>query len=503
MTNLRPYQRDVIARLESEITAGGRRLLLVAPTGAGKTVIAGAVIADAAQNRKRVLVLAHRRELIQQTSAKLHAIGIDHGIIQAGFPTRPGEGVQVASIATLHARAVRSSKMELPPADLVVVDEAHHSRAQTYRRLIDAYSSSIILGMTATPCRGDGRGLGNVFETIIECPSVSELIAASYLVPTRVFAPTRPDLSGVRVERGDYVEAQLASRMDNKRLVGDVVSHWHRLAERRPTVVFATGVAHSVHLRDEFRASGVWSEHLDGTTPFGDRDSILAKLAAGRVEVLVNAMVLTEGWDQPAVSCLVLARPTKHMGIYRQMVGRVLRPAPGKTDALILDHAGAVFEHGFVEEPVKWTLSEDRRPENPAHAARSQHLAPALATCPECAAVRLEGRPCGTCGWRPQPKAAPVEVEAGELGHVDRNGRMHKQTYSDADKLFWHQALTYIARQRGYSPKWPTANFMQKFGHWPAERTVDPALPSAEIRAWVRSRQIAYGKARAKWDSAA
>src|SRR5262249_1766952 len=255
--------------------------------------------------------------------------------------------------------------------------------------------SAIILGMTATPCRGDGRGLGNAFEVIVECPPVAELITAGFLVSTKTYAPTRPDLSGVRVEKGDYVESQLAQRMDRAQLVGDIVSHWHRLAERRPTVVFASGVAHSVHLRDEFRASGVWAEHIDGSTPVEQRDEILAQLAAGKVEVVCNAMVLTEGWDQPMVSCLLLARPTKHMGLYSQMVGRVLRPAVGKTDALILDHAGAIFEHGFVEEPVNWTLAEDRRAENPVHSSRGLRRTPTLTTCPECTAVRFEGRPCG------------------------------------------------------------------------------------------------------------
>jgi DNA repair protein RadD len=269
---LRPYQREVMERFDAEVAAGRRRVLLVAPTGSGKTVIAGAIMAGTASAGGRVLFLAHRRELIQHASQKLYAVGIDHGVIQAGFPTRPGESVQVASISTLHARAIRTRTMDLPAADLVIVDEAHHTPARTYRRLLAAYPEAVILGLTATPCRGDGRGLGNAFDTLIECPPVAELISAGYLVPTRVYAPTRPDLTGVKVERGDYVEKQLAARMDVGQLIGDIVSHWHRLAERRHTVVFATGVAHSVHLRDEFRRSGVWAEHLDGTTPAEERD---------------------------------------------------------------------------------------------------------------------------------------------------------------------------------------------------------------------------------------
>jgi len=388
--------------------------------------------------------------------------------------------------------------MDLPPADLIVVDEAHHVRARSYRQILDAYPAAVILGMTATPCRGDGRGLGNVFQVIVEASQVAELIKLGFLVPTRVYAPTRPDLSGVRVARGDYVESQLAQRMDTSRLVGDIVSHWLRLAQRRPTVVFATGVAHSVHLRDEFRRAGVLAEHIDASTPAEERDAILAKLAAGTVELVTNAMVLTEGWDCREAACLILARPTRHHGLYRQMVGRALRPAPGKGDALILDHAGAVFEHGFVEERVIWTLDQDKRAESPAQISRAQRRAPALTTCPECAAVRFEGRPCPACGWRPQPKPRPVAVADGELGQVDRQRRVKAQAPTIAEKVSFHGQLRWIERERGYRPGWTAYKFREKFGHWPARNDVEPSPPVAATRAWVRSRQIAYARAMAR-----
>jgi DNA repair protein RadD len=492
---LRLYQSQVVARIEAEAAAGKRRILLAAPTGSGKTVIAGAIIAEAASAGRRVLFLAHRRELIQQASAKLHNVRVDHGVIQAGFPPRSGERVQVASVATLHARAVRSNRIEMPPADLVIVDEAHHCRARTYKRLLEAYPDAVILGMTATPCRGDGRGLGNIFEKIVECPPVAELIAGGYLVPTKVYAPSQPDLQSVRVERGDYVEKQLAERMDNQKLVGDIVTHWHRLAERRRTVVFATSVAHSVHVRDDFRASGVWAEHLDGSTPVDERAAILARLAAGTVDVVCNCMVLTEGWDRPEVSCLVLARPTRHMGLYRQMVGRALRPAPGKTDALILDHAGAIFEHGFVEEPVTWTLREDKRAENLVHGSRGQYGAPALTTCPECDAVRFQGRPCTACGWRPQPKPKSFDIADGELGQVDRQRNVRQQPYTADERMRFYRGLLWIARERGYKAGWAGHKYKEKFGAWPSTRFADPVPPDDAVRSWVTSRQIAYARA--------
>src|SRR4029077_7275959 len=237
-------------------------------------------------------VLAHRREIIAQTSLKLSANGVEHGIIRAGLVMDLEQNVQVCSIQTLWARAMRTNKISLPPADLLIIDEAHHVPARTYRKIVEAYPNAILLGTTATPCRGDGRGLGNFFDCIVETPQVAELIAQKYLVKTHVYAPRDIDLKGVRVQAGDYVENQLAQRMDRDDLVGDIVSHWHKFGERRKTVVFAVNVAHSVHIRDEFIESGVKAEHIDGTTPKEERDASLARLASGETELITNCMVL-------------------------------------------------------------------------------------------------------------------------------------------------------------------------------------------------------------------
>lgn len=341
--NLRDYQAKVIEEFECTVESGTKRIIIVAPTGAGKTVIASALIKKYAMRRRGVLVLAHRREIITQTSQKLHSHGVAHGIIQAGITPRPLEDVQVASIQTLWARAMHTGRMDLPPADLLVIDECHHAPAATYRKIIEGYPNAVLLGLTATPCRGDGRGLGGIFEKIIECPQVAELIEQGHLVKTRVYAPAEPDLKGVRVQAGDYVEAQLADRMDKPKLIGDIITNWHKYGERRKTVAFAVNVRHSIHLRDEFIRSGVRAEHIDGSTPKPERDASLARLASGEIELITNCMVLTEGFDLPEMGCCILARPTKKMGLYRQMIGRVLRPAPGKTDAIVIDHSGAVF----------------------------------------------------------------------------------------------------------------------------------------------------------------
>ena len=219
-------------------------------------------------------MLAHRREIITQTSEKLHDLGIAHGIIQAGFPPRPLEHVQVAAFKRCTGARSSARPCNCRRADLLVIDEAHHCPANTYRKIIDSYPDAVLLGLTATPCRGDGRGLGGIFDTIIECPQVAPLIEQGYLVKTRVYAPVNPDLSGVRTQAGDYVESQLADRMDRPKLIGDIVTHWHKFGERRKTVAFAVNVAHSVHLRDEFIKSGVRAEHIDGSTPKPERDAI-------------------------------------------------------------------------------------------------------------------------------------------------------------------------------------------------------------------------------------
>jgi superfamily II DNA or RNA helicase len=206
-------------------------------------------------------------------------------------------------------------------------------------------------------------------------------------------------------------------------------------------------------------------------------------------------MVLTEGWDQPDVSCIVLARPTKHPGLYRQMVGRVLRPATGKDHALVLDHAGSVFAHGFVEEDVIWRLDQDRLAENPEQRARAENQKRALTTCPECHAIRTQGQPCSACGWRPKPKPHHVEVVDGDLARVERNGKI---TATPVDKRRFYAELIWIVREKGKNPGWARHLFQQKFGYWPAGTDPTPMPAAQATRSWVRSREIAYAKARGR-----
>jgi superfamily II DNA or RNA helicase len=494
---LHQFQHDAVAEIEQHIAEGRLKLLLVAPTGSGKTVIASELIRRWVAQYRRVLFLAHRREIILHSSAKLTANDVRHGIIMSAVDPRPMEPVQVASIDTLLVRGVRSSAMDLPPADLVIFDEAHRARGRTREHLISLYPNAVLLGMTATPCRGDGRGLGNLFDVMIEAPQVADLIVGGFLVKSRVYAPVNPDLKGVRVEKGDYVISQLAGRMNTEGLVGDIVEHWHKHGENRRTIAFAVDVAHSVAIRNQFLRAGVPAEHLDGETSLPEREAILARLACGEAKVVSNCMVLTEGWDCPPVGCCILARPTKQMGLFRQMIGRVLRPAEFKPDAVILDHSGAVFRHGLPEDRVEWTLDVDGRAATPAHEKRKAGKEPALRECPSCKAVMIKP-PCGACGWVPEPKARNIDFEDGKLGLVI-GGHAREHRYTEDQKVIWHRMLIGEALRRGKNPNWAFYLFRDKFGHDRPSHWDRTALePTLEVTNFVRSRIIAFAKAKGR-----
>jgi superfamily II DNA or RNA helicase len=283
---------------------------------------------------------------------------------------------------------------------------------------------------------------GNAFDVIVEAADTAELTAAGFLVPVIVYASATPNLSGLRTRHGDYVESERAARVDQPKLVGDIVEHWHKLARGRPTVIFATGVRHSVHLRDEFRRSGSVAEHLDGSTPIAERDRILAWLAAREVDLVTNAMVLTEGWDAPDVSCCVLARPTKSFGLYKQMIGRVLRPAPGKIDALLLDHAGAVFMHGLPADPVEWTLREDEKAESILHAQRARR-SPAPDRLPG-----VQGRALCRAAVR------RVRLAPGRQTTIDRGNRRRARAVRRCGRADRRRPRR---RDAGFTPNWLTS----------------------------------------------
>lgn len=474
---LRPYQQDAVRELRARVASGVRRLIIVAPTGSGKTTIAAHIIVRAAERGSRVLFMAHRRELITQAYNRLLRLGVPEsqlGVLMGqDRRNRPGAPVHVASVDTLRNRAK-------PLADIVFVDECHRSTAKTYRDIAGYYPNAIHLGLTATPFRANGEGLDDAYDDLLLVASPRQLIDEGHLVEPRVFTvPTEalPDLSAVRMKQGDYDQRALAEAVDSKLLVGNLVEHWLRHTNGVRTVAFAVSVAHSKHITEQFRNAGVAAEHLDGSTPTVDRDAILGRLETGETTVVSNCGILGEGWDQPAVKCAILARPTRSTGLYLQQAGRILRPWNGQ-GAIILDHGGCVLEHGLPQDDRVFTLEGSKRNRNGKKAAP-------VRTCPSCFAVLpLSNRVC--------PECSTVLIDKRELP-TEHEGTLVEVRSEDLKRIELER-LWSIAEERGYKPGWVYYRFKERFGEAPprnrrprSQPTVDAAALRDVLRDAARS----------------
>ncbi|MCC6780926.1 MAG: DEAD/DEAH box helicase [Hyphomicrobiales bacterium] len=441
MMQLRPYQERDIAAIRATYANGAHAVLYQAPTGSGKTVLFSFVVAGAAARGNSVCILGHRQEIVGQISGALDEIGIPHGMIAAGAPMAEA-GVQVASVATL-ARRLRRVR----PPDLLVIDEAHHAVAGTWRKIIAAFPEARILGVTATPERLDGKGLGDVFDELIIGPAVAELIEAEYLSRFTVYAPDRaPDLSGIRTRMGDYAVDQLASAMSAGVVIDAAVDEYQRRCDGAPAIVFCVDIKHSQLVAARFAARGYRAAHLDGDTPADERRRIIAALATTEVQVVTNCGLISEGLDVPNVTAAILLRPTQSLALYLQQVGRAMRPSPGKARALILDHAGNVYSHGLPDAPRDWSL--DGR-------ARAGSGAAPVRRCPECGAINaLAARTCSECGTALRQPTAYTEAIAPEpLVPIEQ---LVVMTYREA--LTWagsdERRLRHVALARGYHQGW-------------------------------------------------
>jgi superfamily II DNA or RNA helicase len=451
-----PFQHTTVDKIRDRIAAGSRRILLVSPTGSGKTVMAAHLMTLAQEKFKDSLFVAHRREIIHQTSEKLDRFECDHGLMLAGERGAVMARTQVASVQTFSARVLNGT-YRAPRADVIFFDEAHRSLAPSYQKLLALYPDAILVGLTATPVRGDGRGLGSTYDEIVESISIRELIEQGYLVTPRVYAPVMPDLSGVHIKRGDYDSTELEAAMDRQELVGSVVDDWKVRAGDRKTVVFASGVQHSKHLCEVFRNSGVKAEHIDGTTDKQRRDEVLYDLEHGELQVVTNCDVLLEGWDCPPISCAIYARPTRSYGLYLQMAGRVLRKHPGKEDCILIDHAGAVYRHGFVQDAGDWSLDPDTPIEERRKKTKEETTQPM--TCRECFTV-YEGRAdCPKCGWMPTKEARAVNMAEGRLKEI-------KHIKIDSRQRTWNECL-FKCVHRNLKMGAAAHMYRKKVGVWP------------------------------------
>ena len=490
--NLRPYQNKAIEDIRHHFSRGKKRILLVAPTGSGKTVIASSMMQKAKERSKFNLFVAHRRELVMQCSRKLSDFGLNHGVIMAEKSPNAMADIQVASIQTFASRKDRDDFIK-PNADIVILDEAHRSVSGQFQELIKVYPNAFIIGLTATPCRNDGRGLGNVYEELVECGSIRELTAQGYLVPNRIVAPSIPDLQKIRLVAGDYEKRALDRKMNTRKLVGDIVSHWIKYGENRATVAFATSIAHSKHIANIFRQNGVPSGHIDSEQNELERETQLANLNSGKIKVLSNCQILTEGWDQPKISCVIIARPTKSYPMYLQMVGRTLRPYPNKKDTLIIDHSGCVYEHGFPEDAGNWTLSTKKpktrdRIKDPIQPIEKQPF-----TCVRCDTVYAPNRDdyaCPNCALIPTKKERIVLISEGRLVE------MPKTKPNANDKQNFYAQLLFYCRQKGYKEGWASHTFKQKYGHFPHNKKTFPIATGKDVMSFIQHLNIRRAKSR-------
>lgn len=442
MIQLRPYQQAVIDESRQAYRERHRAVLMCMPTGAGKTMTASTVVHGAAAKGNVTWWLTHRRELASQASQTFYQLGIPHGTVQAGHVSNPHAVVQVASIQTIARRLD-----QLPPPDLIVFDETHHIGASSWDALFHLFDRAKILGLTATPWRLDGAGLGRWYTHMALGPTTAELIENGSLSPYRLFAPASPDLSDVATSQGDYQRGALAKAMDKPQIVGDAIGHYQRLCPGKRAVAFAAGVENSKHIAAQFRASGIPAEHVDGSMSTEERDGAVDRFRRGETLVLSNADLFGEGFDVPAIEAAILLRPTKSLSLHLQQVGRALRPAPGKTEAIILDHAGNSLHHGLPDDDREWSL-EDREKRKRAANAEVE-----LRSCDECFYCYRPAPKCPQCGYTPPIKAREIEQVEGELTEFKKAEAKRQRRLEEADCHTLDDWRT-LAQQRGYKMGW-------------------------------------------------
>ena len=435
-TQLRPYQTQLITDIRLQYQMGRRRVLAVLPTGGGKTVCFSYIAQSAARKGNRVCILVHRAELLEQASRSLKAMCIPHGLIQAGRGMNLTHAVQVASVGTIARR------LHLLPRDffqLVVVDEAHHTTAGTWSKVVDHFHTAHLLGVTATPIRGDGCGLGEHYEAMVQGPTAAWLTDNGFLANARVLAPPGFNGAGLRKRMGDFDAKQAEQRVTE--IHGDCYSHYCQHLSGQTAIAFCCSVAHAEAVAELFQRHGITAASIDGTMDGPTRRGLLEDLGAGRLKVLTSCALIGEGVDVPSVGGCILLRPTQSVGLHLQMIGRCLRPSGDKV-AVVLDHVGNTLRLGHHLEDREWSLDGVKK--------RDRERAPSVKVCPVCfAANATNAQVCCECRHEFRSEVRELRVVDGEL--VELAARARKREQGGAQTL---ESLRELARQRGYKAGW-------------------------------------------------
>jgi DNA repair protein RadD len=441
---LRRYQQSCVDEIRAAFAHGHKRALLVSPTGSGKTVMFSYLARGVRAKNKRVYILVHRDELVEQVSETLAKFDVDHGVIAAGRPATPNP-VQVCSVFSLVNRLD-----DYPPPDLIIPDEAHHAcSGSTWDRIFKAWSDAFVLGVTATPIRLDGKPLKGSFNHMVQGPTVAELMESGDLCPYTLYAPPVA-IGKLKKRMGDYVKSEAAAAMDKPQLVGNAVEHYKALAAGKRAIVFCVSLEHAENTAAAFRAAGFEAQRIDGSMDRTARRALVSAFSAGTIKVLTSCDLVSEGFDLPAIECAILMRPTASLALYLQQVGRALRPFPGKDKAIILDHAGNSGVHGLPDDDREWCLDGEET-------GRKGKAPPTLRLCGKCYAHAKSGvMVCAECGWAWPVESREVPETAGELEVVkeDEVKRVKLELRREVGMAKTAEALLAIEKARGYKPGW-------------------------------------------------
>lgn len=430
--NLRPYQQQLITDIRLQYQLGRKSVLAVLPTGGGKTVCFSYIAQAASVKGNRVLVLVHRQELLDQAS---RAMPVPHGIIAANRSMDLSHAVQIASVQTVARR------LHLLPRDffqLLVVDEAHHTTAGTWAKVIAHFQRAHLLGVTATPIRSDGRGLGAHYQAMVQGPTAVELTDAGFLATAKVLAPPGFNATGLRKRMGDFDTKDAEQRVGT--IMGDIAGHYRKHLSGQTAIAFCCSVAHAEAVAGLFTSQGVAAASIDGTMSSEQRSDLLTALSSGRLKVLTSCALIGEGVDVPSVGGCIMLRPTASVALHLQMIGRCLRPQPGK-HAVVLDHVGNTLRLGHHLEPRDWTL--DGIPKRDREAAAS------VKVCPTCFATAASAaQTCSECGHRFNPEVRELKQVDGELVELAVTRKREQGSAQSLDDL------RQLAQQRGYKRGW-------------------------------------------------